>query len=788
MDKHVQLTINANQKVKELGDLYGIFFEDLNHAADGGLYAEMVQNRSFEYDATDNPTYHALTAWQRIQRGSSMVKLHVESSEPLHPNNPHYLVLDVNRAGMGGVQNSGYYKGMWVRQDHRYRFSCWYRLRSRKPVTVLVRLESADETQCYAEERIVADSHDWARATCTLTATATDTTARLVVAVEEPVSLALDMVSLFPEATFRGRENGLRADLAQMLADLKPKFMRFPGGCLVHCGSLNPNDRESMYRWKHTLGPVEQRTTWRNIWQYNQSLGLGYYEYFLLCEDIGAQPLPVIPGGWDPHTWRGADKEDMQEWIDEALDLIEFANGSAETVWGRRRCELGHPEPFHLKYLAIGNEEVGEEFFERYEIIHRAVKEKYPDIRLISSGGPGCAGSVFDRGWAQARELGASYVDEHFYQSPDWFVANAHRYESYPAQGTQAFLGEYASHGDTWWNALAEAAFMVGMEKAPGLGLACYAPLFCHVDDAKWKPDMICFNQHQVYGTPSYHVQKLMMNHQGDQEVVVEQTAPATMKPPVKLTGEIAFVAQNNDVSVADVVVTNLDTGETVMADDFRLGGESQERLIAKIDWENYRISFRAVRHSECDEAHHVGGRPFALEFARKDEKNKLRWHIDGWMSLTSISHYAGEDFCDLVLNEFPHEKERWYSYALEVLGDELVMVIDDKRFPATRACQPVIEPLYSCASVEEATGDLIVKVTNLQTAVVETELQLNGFDPAKVEIYQMSGFKHTDRNSLDEPEKVVPNTITAHAEAVMRWFFPPESLTILRFHPRKES
>ncbi len=786
MRDKIHLTVHADQQTKTLGDLFGIFFEDLNHAADGGLYAEMVQNRSFEYDYTDNKDYHALTAWERVQRGQAMVKLHVETFKPLNAKNPHYLVMDVTRDGLGGAKNCGYNAGMWVQQGRRYLFSCWYHLRSRRPVEVNVRLESADGTACYAEETFLADSAEWAKAELSLTARATDTTARLVVAVKEAASLALDMVSLFPEATFRQRKNGLRADLAQMLADMKPRFLRFPGGCLTHCGSLNAKDRESMYRWKETLGPVEERITWRNIWQYNQSLGLGYYEYFLLCEDIGAQPLPVIPGGWDPHTLRGADMQDMQEWIDEALDLIEFANGGADTAWGKVRCEMGHPAPFKLKYLAIGNEEVGEGFFERYEVMHRAVKGKYPDIQLISSAGPGCAGTVFNRGWAQARELGASYVDEHFYQSPAWFIANAHRYDTYPAEGTKAFLGEYASRGDTWWNALAEAAFMLGMEKAPGLGLACYAPLLCNADYMKWNPDLIWFNQHQVYGIPSYHVQKLMMRHQGDHEVAVSMDAPPVSAPGITLPGEIAFVTENGDVSVADVVVTNLDTGEEISAEGFRLSGSKAERLIARVDWEHYRISFRAFRHGECDEQHHVGGRPFILEFARQDEQNKLRWIIDGWMSMASIAQIQNGDFCELVTNVHPHKKDRWYDYTVEVRGGVIDTSIDGVSLPQAKVCQPVIEPLYTAASVEDATGDLMVKVVNLRDAAAQVMLDLDGFDAKQVEVYQMAGFARTDRNSFEEPEKVAP-TVTTLSAIPADWVFPAESLTVLRFKSTKE-
>ncbi len=779
----IRVTVHPERKTKPLGDLFGIFFEDLNHAVDGGLYAEMVQNRSFEYSGMDTPTYHAMTAWSRVERGNALVKLHVEDAEPICKANPHYLVIDMARDGLGGVMNSGYNTGMNLQAGKAYIFSCWYRLRSRMPVDVKVRLESADGKVCYAEASFTAESCDWKPVELRLTASADDVGARLVVGAVQDVSLALDMVSLFPADTFNQRRNGLRTDLVQLLKDMKPKFLRFPGGCLTHCGSLNPNDHESMYRWKKTLGPVEQRPFWRNIWRHQQTLGLGFYEYFLLCEDIGAQPLPVIPAGWDPHTLRAAPIEDMQEWIDEALDLIEFANGAPDTTWGGIRVQLGHPAPFGLKYLAIGNEEVRDEFFERYEIMHRAVREKYPEIELIGSSGPGNAGDVFEQGWKQARELGAAYVDEHYYQAPWWFIANMHRYDAYPAEGTRAFLGEYASKDEKWWNALVEAAYMLGMEKAPGVGLACYAPLFCNADYVNWKPDMIWFNNHQAYGTASYHVQKLMMLHQGDHEVALTQEGGRTlMAEPSTVQGEIGFASDLADISVADVCLTNLDTGEEIRADAIHLCGETPSYLLANVEWTNYRVTFRALRNMDCDEKHFVGGRPFALEFGRKDADNMLRWIIDGWTNLTSIVQIREGELADLTASMGFPRKGEWQDCCLEVHGDVITIALDGKVYPSGILRQPDLEPLYTAASIDDATGELIVKVVNLQPAAADAVLSLMKFKAIAVEVTEMSGFRKDDANTFDEPFKVVPRTHSMPAQPEMDWTFPAESLTILRF------
>lgn len=330
------------------------------------------------------------------------------------------------------------------------------------------------------------------------------------------------MVSLFPEDTFLNRQNGLRKDIAEMIADLHPKFMRFPGGCLVHDGSLNENDRDSMYRWKKTLGPIEKRPARRNNWGYNQTLGLGYFEFFQFCEDIGAKPLPVLPGGWDPHHKRAVPVSMIKEWIDDALDLIEFANGDIDTEWGKKRADLGHPEPFFLEYIGIGNEEVGEEFFERYTYFHEAIRKKYPEIKIINTAGPCAGGIAYEMGWESAEKHGSDLIDEHYYQAPEWFIANHHHYDNYNGRTTKVFLGEYASKDDTWYNALVEASYMIGLEKnAESVGLACYAPLLCHTDYINWKPDMILYDNNRVFGTPSYYVQKLFMRNQGEQELTV---------------------------------------------------------------------------------------------------------------------------------------------------------------------------------------------------------------------------------------------------------------------------
>lgn len=362
------IDIHFDEKKEQLGDLYGLFFEDLNHAADGGLYAELIENRSFEFCSIDHPTYHALTGWQK-EDGRPLEKipltLRVMTDEPLHPNNSHYLKINTNAEL--AIYNAGFNQGLYLEEGASYRISFFAKADLHDQAVTLALLS---EQTLLVSAAISLEKDGWQAYEVEVTAPMTTRHGRLGVFFPAGAALAIDMISVFPKATFKGRKNGVRQDLAELLATTHPKFLRFPGGCLVHDGSLNSHDRDASYRWKNTLGPIETRPTKRNSWGYNQTLGLGYFEYFQLCEDLGAKPLPVLPAGFDPHHQRAVPLAELQPWIDDALDLIEFANGPKTSPWGKIRCEMGHPEPFGLEYLAIGNEEVGQAFFDRYAYFH----------------------------------------------------------------------------------------------------------------------------------------------------------------------------------------------------------------------------------------------------------------------------------------------------------------------------------------------------------------------------------------------------------------------------------
>ncbi|MDD5183860.1 MAG: alpha-L-arabinofuranosidase C-terminal domain-containing protein [Paludibacter sp.] len=505
-------------------DLFGIFFEDINYAADGGLYAELVQNRSFEYSLSDHNGWNLFTGWEYITKGYGYGTISVETGSPVNPTNPHYAVLKIEDVGQEGtgLKNSGF-DGIPVKVGEKYDFSVFLRPVSDNSFPVQVKLVGKKGV-VLGETSFSTDSKGWKKYSATLTVTQTDDSAGLIVLAKAKGTLAIDMVSLFPQNTFKNRPNGLRADLAQTIADLKPKFMRFPGGCLVHGDGLG-----NMYRWENTIGPVEQRVAQRNIWGYHQTAGLGYFEYFQFCEDIGAKPLPVVPAAVSCQnsggTWRiggtgqkGIQLSEMNDYIQEILDLIEYANGPVTSTFGAKRAEAGHPKPFNLEYIGIGNEDKQTpEFRERFKLIYDVLKAKHPEITIIGTVGPSPKGEDFDLGWNFATKLTVPMVDEHYYESPEWFIANQKRYDSYDRTKSKVYLGEYASRGNTLFNALAEAAFMTSLERnGDVVHLASYAPMLAKEGHTQWNPDMIYFNNTTVYRTPNYFVQQLFSVNQGD--------------------------------------------------------------------------------------------------------------------------------------------------------------------------------------------------------------------------------------------------------------------------------
>ena len=519
-------------------ELIGIFFEDISSSADGGLYAELIQNGSFEFNPTERDGWGAGTAWRMIRPGHSTGHMDPLSNNPIHPNNPNFMRLYIERVGHYydykgwtgfGIQNDGF-DGISLKVGANYQFSAFLRNVQGEAKTVRVALVEPQgwgrDPKLLADATINVATNDWRKYEATLTPTETAGRAALQILVLNTGAMDVDMVSLMPEDTYKG--HGLRKDLAEALEALHPKFMRFPGGCVVHGGG---DGFWNTYRWKTTVGPKEQRRALKNTWGYHQSMGLGYFEYFQFCEDVGMEPLPILPcgvscqganGGWSmrDQAQDSVPMEEMDEWVDEALDLIEWANGDVNTKWGRIRAEAGHPKPFNLKYLGLGNEErISPEFVERFKYIYERITKAHPEIVIVGTAGPGShpGNRDFESGWKLAEEIGLPILDEHYYERNDYFLKNR-QYDTYPRnRKTKVYLGEYASKDKKLIDALAEALYLLHVERnGEVVCMTSYAPLFARKNATNWNPDLIYFDNEHPILTCSYYVQQMFGQSSGN--------------------------------------------------------------------------------------------------------------------------------------------------------------------------------------------------------------------------------------------------------------------------------
>jgi alpha-N-arabinofuranosidase len=565
------LAVNVDRPGAQINPaMWGVFFEDINFGADGGLYAELVKNRGFEFP-------EPLMGWIRISPSQAKGDLSVRTDAPFNPNNPHYVRIRSEGTAPFGLSNEGF-RGMGVRRGEAYDFSAQVRGVAGNP-KLTVQLYGGDGTLLDAVD-LRNFSGEWKKITATLHPSDTDPKARLAVLVNGKGALDLDFISLFPENTWRHRPGGLRADMVQALADMHPGFMRFPGGCIVEGSVL-----ERRYQWKNTIGPVEDRHLLINRWNYEflhrptpdyfQSFGLGFFEFFQLCEDIGASPLPILNCGMACQFNSGelCPIDELGPYIQDALDLVEFANGAATSPWGAKRAALGHPAPFHLKMLGVGNEQWGLEYFARYEKFAQALKAKYPEIALVSAAGPSPADPRFHLAWLHLRELHADLIDEHSYAAPDWFYSNTHRYDRYDRNGPRVFMGEYAAQSAAVAStknrnnlecALAEAAYLTGLERnADVVRMASYAPLFANTEAWQWTPDLIWVDSLQVLRTPSYYVQSLFARNRGDRvlPVTLGQLSPPEAR---RLYAAAAFDDAKGEVILKVVNATAETSASTV--------------------------------------------------------------------------------------------------------------------------------------------------------------------------------------------------------------------------------
>ncbi len=783
--------------------MHGLFFEDINHAADGGLYGELIENRSFEHA-------NRLHAWREIRRGAARGQLAIHGGDGLHANNPNYLRLLVELPGEGyGVANHGFDAGIPVREGAVYRFSV--HARSANPgtsVTLEVVLEGEDGRRL-AGTKIEQIGDAWRKREVELRAAAADPKARLVVLLHETGAADLDMVSLFPAETFKGRRNGMRPDLAQALADMKPGFLRFPGGCIVEGHGL-----ANAYRWKDTVGDVaERRQNW-NLWrderspEYHQTYGLGFFEYFQLAEDLGAEALPVVNCGMACQARRGVHcaMDELGVWVQDALDLIEFANGPATSRWGAVRAAMGRAEPFGMKYLAVGNEQWNQEYFDRYVVFHRAIRERHPEIKIVSTSGPFVDDDLWRFAWDRFKAgVPADLVDEHYYVPPSWLLANSDRYARYDRAGPKVFVGEFAAHEagrrSTHRAALAEAAYMTGLlRNADVVEMAAYAPLLAKRGRAQWEPNLIWFDSTRVLRTASYHVQALFGQNRPDR-VFPTSVEPAGAPPPAPTAGgRIGLGTWNTGAEFRDVEVIAAD-GRVLFRDDFAGGASAWELLRGK--WETRDGVLRQTDDASADRAAFAGDegwRDYTLRLkARKfsgregflvhfgaGEAGMARWNIGGWENQRHALDIPG-----LPRAEAPGRIEtgRWYELRLELRGPRIRAWIDDQLVHEASLADLKREPLYVAAGRDERAGEWVFFLVNPSAVEITARVETGaaGVLPEGVSAAEWTLLASDDAgavNTFEEPGRVAPRTEAVALEVKDGAFartLPASSFGVLR-------
>ncbi|MFI9526153.1 alpha-L-arabinofuranosidase C-terminal domain-containing protein [Micromonospora rosaria] len=793
--------------------MYGVFFEDINYAADGGLYAELVRNRSFEFLPVDNQSFTGMTAWTpTTEDGGAGTATTVDDGHRLHDRNRTHLRLTLGNpdAGRFGVTNSGFNRGIAVEAGRQYDFSVWARTDAVAGNRLTVALRDTDGRNLAVATRVAVRGDTWTKYTATLTAHRTSDAGRLSVLAAGTGTVRLDMVSLFPRDTFRGRPNGLRRDLAEKVAALKPGFVRFPGGCLVNTGSMYGYDaasdwpRARSYQWKDTVGPVETRATNANFWGYNQSYGLGYYEYFQFAEDIGAMPLPVVPAlvtgcGQNRAT---VDEALLRRHIQDTLDLIEFATGPVTSTWGGLRASMGHPEPFRLTHVAVGNEEnLPDEFFANFQRFRAAIEAAHPEIVVVSNSGPASSGGTFDRLWQLNRDAGVELVDEHYYNSPAWFLQNNTRYDSYDRAGPKVFLGEYASRDAKLFNSLAEAAFMTGLERnADVVEMASYAPLLANVDHVQWRPDLVWFDNDESWGTTSYQVQKLFMTNVGDRTVPTLATGPTL--GPQDITGSIGLSTWATSATYSDVRVTAPD-GTVLFRDDFSAGAGQWTPLAHRGTWSvsgggytqsdtaaldtlvkagnittgDYDLSLKAKKNA--------GAEGFLIGFGVKDAGTYYWWNLGGWNNTLGAVEKATNGAKETLISKANQVTTgTTYDITVKVRGNRVTLLLDGEvwgEFTDDR----VTRPFAHVVTTDEATGDVIVKVVNAQEKAAVTRIDLGDLavEPT-ARMTVISGDPGEQNTRSAEPVQPVTTSLDGVTSSFTHTF-EPYSVTFIRIGTR---
>jgi alpha-L-arabinofuranosidase len=805
---NIAVTIDASHPSHPISArLYGIFFEDINFGGDGGLNAELVKNGSFEFP-------DGLMGWSSLQPDGANSSLKISDEEPAFVNNPHFLRLSRSAESEDCGAANGGFRGIGVHAGESYMFSAQARIVNAGDAGLRVALVSSDGREL-ASAKLPELGSNWSRQSVALQPIGTDGHARLVLALSGRGTVDVDMVSLYPEATWKSRPHGLRADLVQKLADLKPSFLRFPGGCIVEGSEL-----KYRYQWKTTIGDFSDRHLIINRWNhefqhrltpdYFQSFGLGFFEFFQLAEDIGAEPLPILNCGMACQFNSGqlVPLDELDPYIQDALDLIEFANGPITSTWGAKRAALGHPEPFHMKLLGVGNEQWGPKYFERYKIFVKALKEKHPEIELVTGAGPFPSGERFDYAWQQLRPLKADIVDEHCYAMPDWFLKSATRFDNYDRQGPKIFMGEYAAQSvdicspdnrNSLRCALAEAAFMTGLERnSDVVEMSSYAPLFGHEEAWQWRPNLIWFDSLNSYGTPNYYVQQLFSQNRGDVVLPVEINDSRPADPP---SGRVGVATIEANAEFKDIRVTR-DGGADVFDADliidpqkstmFRGRWEGKSGLLRQADakatgrilfgdtsWRDYTLSLKARRLSD------MGGLGFIVR--NSSGGSFVEWSLgagDNKQSIVQANIASHSEEKPIVATaDASIDSNRWYDVKIEVADSRVRCYLDGQLIHDVDVPPAALPRLSVAASRDEGAQQIILKVVNSTESETNVNLTLTGAGTvgptARVTLLHGSA---DDENSLADPKRIVPasNTVSVSGEG-FHYKFLPQSLTVIR-------
>jgi alpha-L-arabinofuranosidase len=792
LSEPLKLTVHAaTPGINTSPVLYGGFFEEINHAGDGGLYAEMIANRSFE----ETPNYP--DQWVVVNGGKGKGQIALNTKELINKVQGHSLALTITSADSQntvGISNRGYW-GINLVKGSVYKLSFYAKSGVKFQGGLNIRIETSNGKSVLAEDNLQKLGDDWQQYKFTFNAKETSNDARLMISSTSVGTVYFDMVSLFPEATWKQQPNGLRADLAEMVDAISPKFMRFPGGCFVEGDSL-----ANAYHWKETIGDIASRPGHWGIWQYRSTDGLGFHEFLKWSEDLGAEPLYVINVGISHKFGNVMDTEmvplaELQPWIQDALDAIEYANGPATSKWGAKRVANGHPKPFNLKYLEIGNENNFQmsDYAQRYPLFYKAINAKYPDIQLIANAV--VPGQTVD------------YIDEHYYESPNWFMANANRYDSYDRNGPKIYVGEYAvTKGAGKGNmdaALGEAAFLTGVERNSDIvKMASYAPLFVNDNDRRWNPDAIVFNNEKVYGTPSYYVQQLFGRNKGDM-ILPTTLSGGNHEKPTPIIGAIGLGSWASQVEYKDVNVVS--GGKTLFADDFsqetsdwkpmkgswttnngvyvQSSSDTEVRsVVGDPNWSNYTLTLKAQKTG--------GAEGMLIIFGAKDTDNYYWWNLGGWGNSKHALEKATNGQRSVIGQDSPGhiESNRWYDIKIEVEGNrircyldgDLVQEVEENLHPG---------PLFLVAGKDKATSDYIVKVVNVSDKEQKGQIVFDGWNGGKLsgEVTELTSDHLDDENSFDNMTKIKPQTHSITGlDASFDYTFSKYSVTVLRLKPEK--